>query len=103
MLLFLALANLIVFQYGRGAVRSALDQGARVGAISSSAARCEQRIDEVLGQLLGGRMGDGVTTRCQVGPGTVTATGSATFPSWTPFGADLTFELVAVATREVVP
>ncbi len=103
MLLFLALANLVVFQYGRGAIRSALDQGARVGAISSSAARCEQRIDEVLGQLLGGRMGDGVATRCQVGPGTVTATGSATFPSWTPFGADLTFELVAVATREVVP
>jgi len=38
LLLFLALANLVVVQYGRGAVRSALDQGARVGAISSSVA-----------------------------------------------------------------
>ena len=103
MLLFLALANLVVVQYGRGALRSALDQGARVGAISSSASQCEQRVTEVLGQLLGGRMGDGVTASCQVGAELVSATGDAVFASWTPFTADFRIHITAIATREVVP
>ena len=32
LLLFVAFANLIVFQYGRGVVRAALDEGVRAGA-----------------------------------------------------------------------
>jgi hypothetical protein len=103
MLLFLALANLVVVQYGRGALRSALDQGARVGAISSSSSQCEERVADVLGQLLGGRMGEGVTASCQVGAEVVSATGEAVFTSWTPFTSDFRIEITAVATREKVP
>ncbi len=103
LLLFLALANLVVVQYGRGALRSALDQGARVGAISSSESQCEQRVAEVLGQVLGGRLGDGVVTECMVGPGVVTVTGEADFSSWTPFTPDFHLELTAHATREILP
>ena len=103
LILFLALANLVVVQYGRGALRSALDQGARVGAISSSVARCEQRIDEVLGQLLGGTMGDEVATTCVLGPTTVSATGTARFSSWTPLTPDFEFELTALAATETAP
>jgi len=103
LLVFLAMANLVVVQYGRGALRSALDQGARVGAISSSAVQCEQRVADVLGQLLGGRMGDGVSTSCQVGSGLASATGEAVFASWTPFAPDFHIEMTALATRELPP
>ncbi len=103
MLLFLALANLVVVQYGRGALRSALDQGARAGAVSSSEEECRQRIEGVLSQLLGGRMGDSVMTSCAVGTGTVTASAQAVFVSWTPFTADFVIEMTAQATRELPP
>jgi len=103
LVLFLAMANLVVVQYGRGAIRSALDQGARVGAVSSSATECQQRVGDVLGQLLGGRMGDSVTTSCEVGPASVTASGRAVFVSWTPFAPDFVVEMSAAATRELPP
>jgi hypothetical protein len=103
LLLFVAVANLVVVQYGRGAIRSALDQGARVGAVSASAAECQQRIEDVLGQLLGGRMGDGVVSSCAVGPTVVTASGRGVFVSWTPFSSDFMIEMTAQATRELPP
>ena len=103
MLLFLALANLVVVQYGRGALRSALDQGARAGAVSSSEDECRQRIEGVLSQLLGGRMGDSVMTSCAVGADVVTAAAQAVFVSWTPFTADFVIEMTAQATRELPP
>ena len=42
LLLFVAFANLIVFQYGRGVVRAALDEGVRAAAQGSpdSSMRC---------------------------------------------------------------
>jgi len=103
LLLFLALANLVVVQYGRGAVRSALDQGARVGAVSASAAECHQRASDVLGELLGGRMGDGVAFTCEVGGSVVTASGRVVFVSWTPFAPDFVVDMTAQATRELPP
>jgi hypothetical protein len=103
LLVFLAMANLVVAQYGRGALRSALDQGARAGAISSSPEDCVDRIEGVLSQLLGGRMGDSVVAGCVVGPGVVTASGRAVFDSWTPFATDFVVEMVAQATREMPP
>lgn len=103
LLLFLALANLVVVQYGRGALRSALDQGARVGAISSSVADCQRRVEDVLGQILAGQMGDAVTASCQLEPGAVSATGVANFASWTPFTPDFHIEMTALATRELPP
>jgi hypothetical protein len=103
LLLFLALANLVVAQYGRGALRSALDQGARAGAVSSSVEDCVDRIEGVLAQLLGGRMGDSVVAVCVVGPYVVTATGRALFESWTPFTSDFSIEMTAQATRELPP
>ncbi|HEU4916777.1 MAG TPA: hypothetical protein VFV13_09480 [Acidimicrobiia bacterium] len=103
LVLFLTMANLVVVQYGRGALRSALDQGARAGAVSSSPHDCADRIEHVLSQLLGGRMGDSVAAECVVGPVLVTASGRAVFDSWTPFTTDFVIELTAQATREVPP
>lgn len=100
LVLFLAFANLIVVQYGRGAIRSALDQGARVGAITGAVSGCEERVAAVLEQILGGEMGEAAEIRCEVIGDLVVAEGNAVFPSWTPFTSDFVVELTAQATLE---
>lgn len=100
LILFLVFANLIVVQYGRGAIRSALDQGARVGAITGAVRGCEERVGAVLDQILGGEMGESAEIGCEVVGDLVVARGNAVFPSWTPFTSDFVIELSAHATLE---
>ncbi len=100
LVLFLTFANLIVVQYGRGAIRSALDQGARVGAITGEVTGCEERIGAVLEQILGGEMGQSAEIDCELVDGMVVARGNAVFPSWTPLTSDFVVELSAQATLE---
>jgi len=100
MIMFLALANVVVVQYGRGALRSALDQGARVAAVTGSVAGCEARVGEVLDQLLGGTMGDGVIAGCEISGGLAIASGTAVFPSWTPLSPDFQISMNASAVLE---
>ena len=99
LILFLAFANLVVVQYGRGALRSALEQGARAGAATGSAADCEAVAAEVVSQLLGGRMSDGLRVRCAPSGGEMVAVASATFESWTLLTPDFD---VALSTRAVM-
>lgn len=103
LLLFLALANLVVVQYGRGAVRSALEQGARAGAVTGSVLDCEVTAAEVTRQLLGGRMSDGLVVACQASDGMMVATGTAIFESWTPLTGDFAVELTSRAVLEWGP
>ncbi|MEA1903045.1 MAG: hypothetical protein U9N56_05900 [Actinomycetota bacterium] len=103
LLLFLMLANLVVVQYGRGAVRSALDQGARAGALSGASSECADKASAVLGQLLGGRMSDSVTLGCVVVDGSMQARATGIFEGWTFASPDFPFDLVTEATLEVVP
>ena len=99
LVLFLALANLVVVQYGRGAVRSALEQGARAGS-TSGAAVCEATARQVITDLMGGRMSDGLVLDCVVEGGAVVSSASVTFDSWTPLTPDFAFELTATAVVE---
>jgi hypothetical protein len=62
MVLFVQLANIAVFVYGRSVVESALDEAARAGQNGDMAA-CATRADDVLEDLLAG-MRDGVTVTC---------------------------------------
>lgn len=101
--LFLAFANLVAVQYGRGAIRSALDQGARAGAITGSAEVCETTAQDVLAQLLGGRMGDSVAVLCQPGNGVMVASASAVFESWTPLTVDFEVSVSGEAAMEPFP
>lgn len=103
LVLFLALANLVVVQYGRGAIRSALEQGARAGAVSGSAADCEAKVVDVVGQLLGGRMSDHLAVRCIVQPDRVLAQGSAVFESWTILAPDFMVSMTSEAVVETMP
>jgi hypothetical protein len=97
---FLALANLVVVQYGRGAMRSALDQGARAGAIAHSEQVCETVARDVLSQLLGGRMGDSVSLHCGVVDGLMAASATAMFESWTPVTGDFEVAVSGEAALE---
>lgn len=99
LLLFVALANLVVLQYGRGALRSALEQGARAGAVGGVAV-CESTAMSVVADLLGGRMSDGLSLSCSQAGETVSASGSVVFESWTPLMPDIEVGLGASAVVE---
>ena len=100
LVLFLLFANLVVVQYGRGAIQSALDQGARAGSVAQSVAACEERAGDVIAQLLGGAMGDSVALECHMSGGLVVASGWAVFESWTPLAADFAVSLESAAVVE---
>ena len=107
LLALVGLLNFVVFQYGRGAVRAALDEGARAGTrISESAeTECEERAARVLGDLLSGSMGDGVEpVQCAVVGQRVTAETTVEFEPWfmERFGA-WQFTVSAVAVKESEP
>lgn len=104
LLALLALANFVVFQYGRGAVRAALDEAVRVGSrASASVAECEARAEDVLDDLLGGAMGAGVSVTCQDTGQLIEARATATFSGWIPPVPDWTFTVAAAAVHERAP
>lgn len=97
--LFVVFANVVVVQYGRGVLRSALEQGARAGSVSGVAV-CEQVANVVVGDLLGGRMSEGLVVSCELADGAIVASGSATFESWTPLTSDFDISETSRATVE---
>ena len=100
MVVFAALANLVVVQYASGVVRVALDEGVRVGSTMGSSA-CEARIDEMLAASLGGPFGDGVVAECRQDGRIVRATAQAVFQGYAPFVPDVVadFESSTVIER----
>lgn len=99
LVLFVALANLVVVQYGKGAVRSALEQGARAGTTAGEAA-CEGTAGEVIEDLLGGAMSDGLVLECSPSGSSMVATASVAFESWTPLTPDFEFTLTSRGLTE---
>jgi hypothetical protein len=101
---FIGMANYVVYQYGRGAVRSAVDQAAQAGSrASASTETCEARAAEALDSLAGGSLGDDITVSCSDNGQYVTATATATFQGWLDVIPDYTFTVDAVATTEHAP
>lgn len=106
LLTLVLLVNFVAFQYGRGVVRAALDEGARAGSrVAASEAECEARARQVLSDLLGGPMGDVArnTVDCQLADGRVTAQASAKFAAWIDPVPTWSFTVSAVAVQEVAP
>ena len=98
------LANFIVFQYGRGAVRAAIDEGARTGSrVGASEASCEARAHEVLDNLLGGVLGKGVKITCRLDGSTMLAEARGTFTSWAPPVPTYRFDVTATALQTQEP
>jgi hypothetical protein len=100
LVVFAVVANSVVVQYSRGAMRSALDQGARAGSIAGTEEACEDRVSQVLGELLGGSVGETVAFDCLVAGPVMRATGELVVGSWTPFTPEFDVSLVAEASLE---
>ncbi|MGH9011606.1 MAG: hypothetical protein ACRDYF_17445 [Acidimicrobiia bacterium] len=104
LVLFVMLVQIVVWQYGRGVVRAALDEGARAGAPASSDWRiCETKAADVLGDLLGGRLGQEVHVTCDEEGDEMVARAEVTFRSWLAPGPDWTFAVAAAAVKERLP
>lgn len=99
MIVFLALANLVVVQYGRGAIRSALEQGSRAGTLGGEHS-CETTARRVVEDLLGGRMSDGLVLSCSSDGARIVASARGRFESWTPLAPDFEVSLSSIAVVE---
>lgn len=97
--MFVALANLVVVQYGRGAVRSALEQGVRAGSVGGPSA-CQETVSAVVSDLLGGAMSDGLEVTCRSTAGSVVADADVRFQAWLPLMPDFHVVLESAATEE---
>ena len=104
LLLLVLIANVVIVQYAQGVVRSAAEEGAQAGSrLSATSVECEARANEVLGSLLGGAMGAGVTASCNVGAGEVSATVQYTFTPWLPLIPAWTGSQTSFAVKEALP
>ena len=104
LVLFVAMANLIVFLYARGAVRAAVDEAARTGArADAGVADCRARAAQTLDGLVGGRLGAGVRIRCESVGDVVRVRADLHLAAWLPGLPDWDFTLVGRATKERMP
>lgn len=108
LVLFTLVANVVVVQYGRAVVRTALDDGVRAGArvttsVEAAELACERTADATRRDLLGGRLGEGIRFDCVPHAGEMRAEASSRFASWFPAVPDWTATDRAVAVREFAP
>lgn len=108
LVLFTILANVVVVQYGRGVVRSALEEGVRAGArvvadVAAAELVCENAAERARRGLLAGPFGDDIAIDCTPGPEVMRATATVTFASWFPAVPDWSFTESAVAVQEQAP
>lgn len=107
LIVFVMMANFIVFLYARGVVRAAVDEGARAGGrFGASTAECEARAGDVLGDLLGGGLGAGVRVGCadDGADDVMRARAEVVLRGWIPgVIPDWSFSLEAQSVRERMP
>ena len=106
LVVFVSLANVVTITFTRGAVRAAVEEGARVGARSDDpAAACESRARAVRHGLLGPSARAGVTVQCSVvgSPPSVRAHADAQLIPWWPGIPALTFATDASSAQETLP
>jgi len=103
LVVFVSLANVVTLTFTRGAVRAAVEEGARVGARADDpAAACEGRARAVLRGLLGPSARDAVEIRCVVegDPPSVRAHADAQLVPWWPGLPAFTFDTDASSAQE---
>jgi hypothetical protein len=100
LLLLAQIINVIVFSYGKGTVRIALDEAARAGARSDSVAVCQATADQVMSDLMGGALGAEVSITCSDAGREIVATASIHFEGWLTSLADYNGSFSASAAKE---
>jgi hypothetical protein len=105
LVLLTLLANVLVNLYARAAIRGALDEGARAGALADAGPpECEARAGAAMRSLLGGPLGRDVHVTCEQSGDWMLATADVRLPSWTPWmRADWSFRLHALAREDGRP
>ena len=105
LVVFVMLANLVVDLYSSGAIRAAVDEGARAGApVDSTVGECERRAKDALDNLLGGAMRAGVHVDCVDVRGTMRAHATVVLRGWLPgVVPDWSFVLEGTAIKEHDP
>ncbi|MDX1619400.1 MAG: hypothetical protein R3320_00315 [Nitriliruptorales bacterium] len=93
LLLFVLVTNLVVHQYGHGALRAVADEAARGGARTLGSqdavvAACESVAEERRLGLLSERLGRDPDITCRVTGDRVVVTAEATFAGWLPLVPD---------------
>lgn len=83
---FMAAINLIVDQYAKGVMRTAVDEAARAGSLQGAPggplAACNGKASEVMASLLNGPFGRGIRIQCGLQGGQVVAVASGSLPGW---------------------
>lgn len=86
LVVFMAAINLIVDEYGKGAIRTAVDEAAQAGSLQGAAggpiAACQAKAAQVMSGLLNGPFGHDITISCAVQAGQVVATADGNLPAW---------------------
>lgn len=99
--------NLIVDEYGRGVVRTAVDEGAQAGAVAGgpeeAVAQCEAKEAEVMSGLLAGGFGRHLSLSCSVQGELVTASADGRLPGWLPPVPSLAVRQLGVSHLEAAP
>lgn len=107
MAVFMAGCNFVVFEYGQGVVRTAVDEGARAGsqqqAPGGPVQACEGKAAQVMNGLLPGPFGQHVTITCSVNGGDVIAVASGSFPAWLPPVPSLAVHIEGRSQLETTP
>lgn len=105
MVVFAAVLNLVAMQYQRGAVRFAVDEGARHGATAGfTEGDCEMLAEQILRNpgsgLLRGELGDTVTVQCAPEGTEMVATASGSSRWWFGRLPDIPFTIIGRAVIE---
>jgi hypothetical protein len=102
LLLFVLIANLLVDLYARGAVRSALEEGARAAVPEGTGlAECEARAREGISTVAGGSLVRVRDVRCAYEDRMIVARAHVSLRSWLPFAVpDWELRLEAAAAPE---
>jgi hypothetical protein len=106
LVVFVSLANVVTLTFTRGAVRAAVEEGARVGARADDpVAACEERARAVLRGLLGPAARGEVVVTCNVegSPPTVRAHADGRLVPWWPGLPEFAFVTDASSVREELP
>jgi hypothetical protein len=86
LIVFMAAINLIVDEYGKGAIRTAVDEAAQAGSLQDAAGgpivACQAKAAQVMSGLLNGPFGHHITISCEVQAGQVVATANGNLPAW---------------------
>jgi hypothetical protein len=84
-LIFVGALNLVVDEYAKGAVRTAVDEAAQAGAASGgSLSVCQAEAAQVRGNLLPGPFGHGIRVTCSLEGDEVVATAVGYLPTLAP-------------------